>query len=103
MKTRGLYDHMPRMAYRVAFQLVSGVAADSSPSNRQLGLRYIRRAGCQEASARHFGRKERASHLGLHAFEFTNVGSALRSGSGPNYARESAPRFPDISARARVL
>jgi len=63
MFTCGLYDYASEWAYRVGLPAKSGVGGGIvAVVNRQLGI-----AVC----------KELALHLGLHAFEFTNVGSSF--------------------------
>ena len=70
MFTCGLYDHAGEWAYRVGLPAKSGVGGGIlAIVNRQLGIAvYSPKLDAQ-------GNKELASHLGLHAFEFTNVGS----------------------------
>jgi len=78
MFTCGLYDHAGEWAYRVGLPAKSGVAGGLiAVVNRQLGIAvYSPRLDSKGNSVRGIlACKELASHLGLHAFEFTNVGS----------------------------
>ena len=78
MFTCGLYDHAGEWAYRVGLPAKSGVGGGIlGVVNRQLGLAvYSPRLDAKGNSVRGIlACKELASHLGLHAFEFTNVGS----------------------------
>jgi glutaminase len=78
MFTCGLYDHAGEWAYRVGLPAKSGVGGGIiAVVNRQLGIAvYSARLDEKGNSVRGImACKELASHLGLHAFEFTNVGS----------------------------
>ena len=78
MFTCGLYDHAGEWAYRVGLPAKSGVGGGIlAIVNRQLGIAvYSPKLDAQGNSVRGIlACKELASHLGLHAFEFTNVGS----------------------------
>jgi glutaminase len=78
MFTCGLYDSAGDWAYRVGLPAKSGVAGGIlAVVNRQLGIAvYSPRLDSKGNSVRGIlVCKELASHLGLHAFEFTNVGS----------------------------
>jgi glutaminase len=78
MFTCGLYDHAGEWAYRVGLPAKSGVGGGLiAVVNRQLGIAvYSPRLDAKGNSVRGIlACKELASHLGLHAFEFTNVGS----------------------------
>jgi glutaminase len=78
MFTCGLYDHAGEWAYRVGLPAKSGVGGGIiAVVNRQLGIAvYSPRLDSKGNSVRGIlACKEIASHLGLHAFEFTNVGS----------------------------
>jgi glutaminase len=78
MFTCGLYDYAGEWAYRVGLPAKSGVGGGIiSVVNRQLGLAvYSPRLDAKGNSVRGIlACKELASHLGLHAFEFTNSGS----------------------------
>jgi len=78
MFTCGLYDHAGEWAYRVGLPAKSGVGGGIiAVVNRQLGIAvYSPRLDSKGNSVRGIlACKELASHLGLHAFEFTNVGS----------------------------
>ena len=78
MFTCGLYDHAGEWAYRVGLPAKSGVGGGIiAVVNRQLGIAvYSPRLDGKGNSVRGIlACKELASHLGLHAFEFTNVGS----------------------------
>jgi glutaminase len=78
MFTCGLYDHAGEWAYRVGLPAKSGVGGGIiAVVNRQLGIAvYSPRLDAKGNSVRGImACKELASHLGLHAFEFTNVGS----------------------------
>ncbi len=78
MFTCGLYDHAGEWAYRVGLPAKSGVGGGIiAVVNRQLGIAvYSPRLDAKGNSVRGIlVCKELASHLGLHAFEFTNVGS----------------------------
>jgi len=80
MFTCGLYDHAGEWAYRVGLPAKSGVAGGiMAVVNRQLGISvYSPRLDAKGNSVRGImACKELASHLGLHAFEFTNVGSGF--------------------------
>jgi glutaminase len=78
MFTCGLYDHAGEWAYRVGLPAKSGVAGGIlAIVNRQLGIAvYSPKLDAKGNSVRGIlACKELAAHLGLHAFEFTNVGS----------------------------
>jgi glutaminase len=78
MFTCGLYDHAGEWAYRVGLPAKSGVAGGIlAVVNRQMGIAvYSPRLDSKGNSVRGMlACKDLASELGLHAFEFTNVGS----------------------------
>lgn len=78
MFTCGLYDHAGEWAYRVGMPAKSGVSGGIlGIVNRQLGIAvYSPRLDAKGNSVRGIlACKDLASELGLHAFEFTNVGS----------------------------
>jgi glutaminase len=78
MFTCGLYDHAGEWAFRVGLPAKSGVGGGIiAVVNRQMGIAvYSPRLDAKGNSVRGIlACKELASHLGLHAFEFTNVGS----------------------------
>jgi glutaminase len=80
MFTCGLYNYAGGWAYEVGVPAKSGVSGGIfAVVNRQLGIGvYSPRLDAQGNSVRGIlVRKELASHLGLHAFEFTNVGSSF--------------------------
>ena len=80
MFTCGLYDHAGEWAYRVGMPAKSGVAGGMlAVVNRQLGIAvYSPRLDAKGNSVRGIlACRDLASELGLHAFEFTNVGSNL--------------------------
>jgi glutaminase len=80
MFTCGLYDYAGEWAYRVGLPAKSGVAGGIvAVVNRQLGIAvYSPRLDAKGNSVRGIAVcKELALHLGLHAFEFTNVGSSF--------------------------
>ena len=79
MFTCGLYDHAGEWAYNVGLPAKSGVGGGlMAVVNRQLGIAvYSPRLDGKGNSVRGIMVcKELASRLGLHAFEFTNVGSS---------------------------
>jgi glutaminase len=78
MFTCGLYDHAGEWAYRVGIPAKSGVGGGIlGVVNRQMGLAvYSPKLDAKGNSVRGIlACKDLASELGLHAFEFTNVGS----------------------------
>ena len=78
MFTCGLYDHAGEWAYRVGLPAKSGVAGGIlGVVNRQLGIAvYSPKVDSKGNSVRGIlACKDLANELGLHAFEFTNVGS----------------------------
>ena len=78
MFTCGLYDHAGEWAYRVGLPAKSGVAGGIlAVVNRQVGIAvYSPRLDAKGNSVRGImACTELASRLGLHAFEFSNVGS----------------------------
>jgi glutaminase len=80
MFTCGLYDHAGEWAYRVGLPAKSGVGGGIlGVVNRQLGIAvYSPRLDEKGNSVRGIKVcKELANQLGLHAFEFTNVGSSF--------------------------
>ena len=80
MFTCGLYDHAGEWAYRVGLPAKSGVGGGlMAVVNRQLGIAvYSPRLDAKGNSVRGIlVCRELASRLGLHAFEFTNVGSSF--------------------------
>ena len=82
MFTCGLYDHAGEWAYRVGLPAKSGVAGGIlAVVNRQLGIAvYSPKLDAKGNSVRGIlASKELAKELGLHAFEFTNVGSELHA------------------------
>jgi glutaminase len=80
MLTCGLYDFAGGWAYEVGVPAKSGVGGGIfGVVNRQLGISvYSPKLDAQGNSVRGIlACKELASHFGLHAFEFTNVGSSF--------------------------
>jgi glutaminase len=83
MFTCGLYDHAGEWAYHVGLPAKSGVGGGMlAVVNRQLGIAaYSPRLDSKGNSVRGIlACRELASRLGLHAFEFTNVGSSFVQG-----------------------
>ena len=80
MFTCGLYDYAGEWAYRVGLPAKSGVGGGIiGVVNRQLGIGvYSPKLDPKGNSVRGIAAcKEIAAHLGLHTFEFTNVGSSF--------------------------
>ena len=83
MFTCGLYNYAGGWAYEVGLPAKSGVAGGIfGVVNRQLGISvYSPKLDAQGNSVRGIlACKELAGHFGLHAFEFTNVGSSFMQG-----------------------
>jgi len=103
MFTCGRYDHAGEWAYRVGLPAKSGVGGGLlAVVNRQLGVAvYSPKLDAKGNSVRGIlACRELASRLGLHAFEFTNVGSSFvqslfrRPLSGETYSDCFAPPTP---------
>ena len=80
MFTCGLYDHAGEWAYRVGLPAKSGVGGGLlAVVNRQLGIAvYSPKLDAKGNTVRGIlVCRELAARLGLHAFEFTNVGSSF--------------------------
>ncbi len=80
MFTCGLYDHAGEWAYRVGLPAKSGVGGGLlAVVNRQMGIAvYSPRLDAKGNSVRGIMVcTELANRLGLHAFEFTNIGSSF--------------------------
>jgi glutaminase len=80
MFTCGLYDNAGGWAYRVGLPAKSGVAGGIlAVVNRQMGIAvYSPKLDAKGNSVRGIlACKDLASELGLHAFDFTNIGSNL--------------------------
>jgi glutaminase len=80
MLTCGLYDYAGAWAYEVGLPAKSGAGGGIfGVVNRQLGISvYSPKLDAQGNSVRGIlVCKELANHFGLHAFEFTNVGSSF--------------------------
>jgi len=78
MFTCGLYDYAGNWAYDVGIPAKSGVSGGIfAVVNRQMGLAfYSPKLDAQGNSVRSIlACKELSQHLGLHVFEFTNIGS----------------------------
>ncbi len=79
MFTCGLYDFAGAWAYEVGIPAKSGVSGGVfGVVNRQQHQRVFKAGRARQQCARHSGVQGTGEgHLGLHAFEFSNVGSSF--------------------------